>query len=169
MVLNLYYLWFLMIKLSKLTDYAVVVLVDLAQHAAALQSASVIAARTSLPEPTVSKILKILARHDIVRSIRGAQGGYRLEESPDCIAVKDVIEAIDGPIALTSCVSQADNTCAVERQCVVSGRWNKVNDAVTSALAKITLVDMMPHEAGSAVTATTEQLFMNEKTQEART
>ena len=92
-----------MIKVSKLADYAVVVLAMLAQSDTAQMNASGVSAKTGLPEPTVAKVLKLLAKEEIVRSIRGVNGGYKLSMSPDSVNVAQIIKAIDGPIMLTAC------------------------------------------------------------------
>jgi FeS assembly SUF system regulator len=128
-----------MFKLSKLTDYAVVVLVKLA-HDDAVHTAPGIAATTGIPEPTVAKVLKILAGRELVASQRGARGGYRLNRPLRSIPVADVITAIDGPIALTACVEGGD--CTSHRLCPMHGRWDPVNAAIQAALNGITLADM---------------------------
>jgi len=128
-----------MFRLSKLTDYAVVVLVRLA-HDDAVQTAPCIAASTGIPEPTVAKVLKILAGRELVVSQRGARGGYRLTRPLRSIPVAEVITAIDGPIALTACVEGGD--CSSQRLCPMHGRWDPVNAAIQSALSGITLADM---------------------------
>lgn len=134
-----------MLRLSKLTDYAVVVLVRLSGEASSghppVQTSTGIAAATGVPEPTVAKVLKALAGKGLVISQRGARGGYRLARSLDVIAVAEVIEAIDGPIAITTCVDGAGG-CEAERLCPIRGRWDPVNTAVRDALATITLGDM---------------------------
>ena len=129
-----------MLRLSKLTDYAVVVLVRLS-HGEAVQTAPGIARGTGVPEPTVAKVLKALAGSGLVTSQRGAHGGYRLARALDGIPVAEVITAIDGPIALAACVDGAD-TCESQALCPVRGRWDPVNDAVRDALTNITLADM---------------------------
>lgn len=135
-----------MLRLSKLTDYAVVVLIRLAESEPAtedrVQTSPGIAAVTGVPEPTVAKVLKALAAADMVTSQRGARGGYRLRCGLDEISVADVIVAIDGPIALTACVDGGPGTCDVQSMCAVKGRWEMVNDAIQQALGAITLADM---------------------------
>jgi FeS assembly SUF system regulator len=130
-----------MLRLSKLTDYAVVVLVRLAD-AEGVQTSPGIAAATGVPEPTVAKVLKSLAGGGLVTSQRGARGGYRLARPLEAIPVSDVIAAIDGPIALTACVEGGAGGCEAERLCPVRGRWDPVNDAVVEALTAISLADM---------------------------
>jgi len=147
-----------MLRLSKLTDYAVVVLVRLAQCGEAarcgdvarndearggdVQTSPGIAASIGIPEPTVAKVLKALAGAGLVASQRGARGGYRLTRPLEAIPVSDVIAAIDGPIALAACVDGSLTTCESSRLCPVAGRWDPVNHAIQSALAAITLADM---------------------------
>jgi FeS assembly SUF system regulator len=128
-----------MFKLSKLTDYAVVVLVRLSRDDA-VQTSPGIAASTSIPEPTVAKVLKCLAGKGLVTSQRGARGGYRLARPLSAIPVADVIAAIDGPIALTACVE--GGICESQRLCPMHGRWDPVNAAIETALQSITLADM---------------------------
>ncbi len=146
-----------MLRLSKLTDYAVAVLVRLAGEQP-LQTSTAIAASTGVPEPTVAKVLKALAGKGLVASQRGARGGYRLVRPLRTIAVAEVIEAIDGPIAITTCVDGAGG-CEAERLCPMRGRWDPVNTAVREALLGISLADMQPalpaytfeHHAASAL------------------
>lgn len=135
-----------MLRLSKLTDYAIVVLVRLAQaervKGAPMQTGPGVAAATGIPEPTVAKVLKALAAGGLVTSQRGARGGYRLLRPLPAIPVSEVIAAIDGPIALTACVEGSTGGCESESLCPVRGRWDPVNDAIQEALGAITLADM---------------------------
>ena len=137
-----------MLRLSKLTDYAVVVLTCLSEgervlgRPDAVQTTPRIAGATGVPEPTVAKVLKALSVANLVASQRGARGGYRLTRSLGDITIADVIAAIDGPIALTACVDGAGGSCDVEGRCAVKGRWDLVNDAIHGALSQITLADM---------------------------
>jgi FeS assembly SUF system regulator len=130
-----------MLRLSKLTDYAVVVLVRLS-HADTVQTSPGIAAAIGIPEPTVAKVLKTLAAGGLVASQRGAHGGYRLMRKLAAIPVADVIAAIDGPIALTACVDGTTGSCESEGLCPMRGRWDPVNEAIQQALSAITLADM---------------------------
>jgi FeS assembly SUF system regulator len=129
-----------MLKLSRLTDYAVAALVRLGTSDA-VQTTPGIAAAIGVPEPTVAKVLKALGAQGLVASTRGAHGGYRLGRPLAQIAVAEVILAIDGPIALTSCVDGAQG-CEAQALCPVAGRWDPVNDAIRSALERISLSDM---------------------------
>ena len=132
-----------MLRLSKLTDYAVVVLVRLAA-AEGVQTSPGIAQATGVPEPTVAKVLKTLAAGGLVASQRGAHGGYRLLRPLAAIPIAEVIVAIDGPIALTACVDGSGVGCEASGTCPVRGRWDPVNDAVRDALTHISLADMQP-------------------------
>jgi FeS assembly SUF system regulator len=127
-----------MLRLSKLTDYAVVVLVRLSRDAA-VQTSPGISLSTGIPEPTVAKVLKAMTGRGLVTSLRGARGGYRLGRGLAAIAVSEVIEAIDGPIALTACVDGGDCDSSL---CPMRGRWDPVNAAIREALTTITLADM---------------------------
>jgi len=129
-----------MLKLSRLTDYAVVALVRLSA-ADGVATSPGIAASIGIPEPTIAKVLKALAGRGLVTSTRGARGGYRLGRPLSQIAVAEVIMAIDGPIALTSCVDGGSG-CESQSLCPVAGRWDPVNDAIRNALTGITLADM---------------------------
>ena len=135
-----------MFRLSKLTDYAVVVLVRLAQaetraiSPGTVQTSPGISSATGIPEPTVAKVLKAMAGKGLVTSLRGARGGYRLSRPLNAIPVAEVIEAIDGPIALTACVDGGG--CESQCLCPMRGRWDPVNAAIRTALGAITLADM---------------------------
>lgn len=135
-----------MLRLSKLTDYAVVVLIRLGAcdrtAPDCVQTSPGLSAGTGVPEPTVAKVLKALATAGLVSSQRGARGGYRLVRPLEAISVADVISAVDGPIALTACVDGSTACCDVSSVCAVKGRWDLVNDAMHHALSAITLADM---------------------------
>jgi FeS assembly SUF system regulator len=130
-----------MLRLSKLTDYAVVVLVRL-DTGSDVQTSPGIAASIGIPEPTVAKVLKSLSASGLVTSQRGARGGYRLARPLEDIPVGEVIAAMDGPIALAACVDGSSGECDSQSLCPVRGRWDPVNDAIQRALAGITLAEM---------------------------
>ncbi|MCD8497714.1 MAG: SUF system Fe-S cluster assembly regulator [Alphaproteobacteria bacterium] len=129
-----------MLKISKLADYAVVVLssMDEVERATAVG----LSTATRLPEPTVAKVLKLLAKGKVVTATRGAQGGYVLARSLSRIAVADVIAAVDGPVSLTACVSGGKDDCGLAKSCSVHGRWDGVNIAIRTALESVSLADM---------------------------
>lgn len=131
-----------MLKLSKLTDYAVVVLVDIARREGGLVTAPQMGTRTGLPHPTVAKILKLLAKGGILTAQRGASGGYSLARSARDVSVADIVTAIDGPIHLTECAEEASHECQMSQGCAMQGRWNRVNQAIRSALQNVSLFEM---------------------------
>ncbi|MEM6782085.1 MAG: SUF system Fe-S cluster assembly regulator [Pseudomonadota bacterium] len=132
-----------MIKLSKLADYAVVILAAMSESQGVRLSAGVLAETTKLPEPTVAKVLKLLAKEEVIQSIRGVNGGYVLEHAPQDIKITAVIAAMDGPIAIASCVDEAEGCCDREEHCSVKGKWTPVNAAIRNALDGVTLADMV--------------------------
>lgn len=131
-----------MFKVNKLTDYAVVVLIDIA-CADGRRSAHQVADHTGIPLPTVAKLMKSLNKAGLVASQRGATGGYALGRPQREITVADVIQAVEGPIALTACADTSDQECSMERTCLVQGKWNRVNTAVRAALSEVTLAEMI--------------------------
>ena len=130
-----------MMKLSRMTDYGIVILSQLVQEGTEVSTAAELSAHTGVPVPTVAKLLKLLGRAGLVLSQRGAAGGYVLARSAVCISVGEVITAIDGPVWLTACVTAAG--CKVETTCPIHGRWDKVNLAVRRTLDEITLAELI--------------------------
>lgn len=131
-----------MLRISKLTDYAMLIVSAMAKAAPgdAVVSAKVLAAHLHLSPPTVSKILKILAEAELVRSQRGAIGGYQLSRPADKITVADVITAMEGEVAMTVCCSKRH--CAIDSFCALRQNWRKINDKVQNLLAGLTILDM---------------------------
>ncbi|MBI1206171.1 MAG: SUF system Fe-S cluster assembly regulator [Azospirillum sp.] len=132
-----------MIKLSKLTDYAVVVLTEMARQTPVVVTVPQLAERTGVPSPTVAKILKTMVPAGLMTSQRGAAGGYRLSRAAEEISIAEIITALDGPIALTACVHGVETVCGVESLCPMRGNWEMVNQAVRNALEAVSLADMM--------------------------
>ncbi len=130
-----------MFKLGKLTDYGTVVMTALAVRPDALRNAHDLADETHVAAPTVSKLLKQLAKNGLVESIRGAHGGYRLARPPSQITVADVVCALEGPIALTQCAVH-EGGCSIESHCGVRGNWRLINTAIRQALESVTLAQM---------------------------
>jgi FeS assembly SUF system regulator len=134
------------LRLSKLTDYAVVVMARLAHDGAGPEgqvlTAPGLALATGIAEPTVAKVLKLLGQAGLVEGVRGARGGYRLIRPLAEVPLSEAIVAIDGPIALTACVDGVSGGCEAESICAVRGRWDKVNHAIRNALSGITLADI---------------------------
>ncbi len=130
-----------MFKVNKLTDYATVVLIEIARSNV-VRSSQHLSERTGIPLPTVAKIMKNLNKAGLVASQRGAGGGYALGRKPVEITIADVIQAVEGPIALTACADTSEEHCGIESICPVQGKWNRVNTAVRTALTEVTLADM---------------------------
>ncbi|GMU43885.1 MAG: SUF system Fe-S cluster assembly regulator [Xanthomonadales bacterium] len=130
-----------MFRLSKLADYATVLMACLAEEPARQLSAQALAERTRLEGPTVSKLLKQLAQVGLVSSTRGATGGYRLARTAGAISIADIVVAIEGPLGMTEC-SIHSGLCQRESYCTVSNNLRKISAAVEGALRAITLADM---------------------------
>jgi FeS assembly SUF system regulator len=130
-----------MLKLSKMSDYATVIMTALAAEPGRLRSAQDLAERTHVSPPTVSKLLKVLTRGGLVESLRGAQGGYRLSRAPERISVADIIAALEGPIALTQC-SVHQGCCSLEPHCGVRANWRLINNAIRRSLESVSLAQM---------------------------
>ncbi len=131
-----------MFRLNRLTDYAVVVMSQMALRPDETNSAHDIAEETGVPLPTVSKLLGTLARAGLMTSQRGVSGGYSLSRPAEQITMAEIIQALEGPIALTACVDGAESNCDVELLCPMRGNWNRVNTAIHAALSSVTLADM---------------------------
>ncbi len=131
-----------MLKLNRITDYAVVALSMMARAPDKLVTAVQLARDTAVPLPTVAKVLKELAHGGVLVSQRGAAGGYALARAPEAISVLEIIRALEGPVSLTACVEGSESNCDVESLCPMRGNWDRVNTVIRSALASLTLKDM---------------------------
>jgi FeS assembly SUF system regulator len=131
-----------MLRLSKLTDYATVILSFMAKNNERVCAAMELATATGIALPTVSKILKALVNAKVLISTRGAKGGYILANAPDKITVATIISALEGPIAVTEC-SISQQGCEQAAGCNISGHWNVINRAIYNALESVTLADMI--------------------------
>lgn len=130
-----------MLRMSKLADYATVILIAMARDADAVKSAGSLAAATGIPAPTVSKVMKMLARGGVLASVRGVSGGYQLALPPQRIALSDVIAVVDGPFGMTEC-SALPGLCTHEAVCSARANWQKVNRLIFEALSLVSLADM---------------------------
>ena len=135
-----------MIRLTRLADYAVLLMTHLAREQALrpdrVHNAGNLARETHIPAPTVSKLLGVLSRGDLLASHRGHNGGYSLSKSPGSITTAEIISVVDGPIALTDCIEDAPGECGIESLCGVRGAWQKINDAIRLALDEISLAEL---------------------------
>lgn len=131
-----------MFRLSKLADYGIVIATHFARHPDRQQTATEVAAATSVPQPMTSKILKQLVRSEVLLSHRGARGGYGLARPAERISVARVIEALDGPIAITSCIDDGPADCGIVSLCPTRANWQRINGAIREALDGVTLAEM---------------------------
>ncbi|MGZ5050529.1 MAG: SUF system Fe-S cluster assembly regulator [Methylobacter sp.] len=131
-----------MLRLSKLTDYATVILSYMAKDRTQVRAAMEIAAMTGIAQPTVSKILKLLVNAGVLISTRGAKGGYMLAKMPEEISVATVISALEGPIALTEC-SISHQGCEQASGCDIGANWGLINQVIHNALESVTLADLI--------------------------
>jgi len=133
-----------MIKLNKMTDYAVVCLGMLSRKSDCPMSASELSSKTGLTLYTVQKILKIIVSNsDLIKAHRGPLGGYVLNRKSSEISVVEIIEVLEGPITLTACVDNSESFCEASNICFLGGKWNKVNDIIRKTLKDISLDDLL--------------------------
>lgn len=130
-----------MLRVSKLTDYATVVMTHIAHQPDGVHAASDITSATHLALPTVSKVLKLLSKASLLDSKRGANGGYVLSDKPQNISVASIIAAIEGPISMTECTVH-QGVCEQESSCEIKANWSLINRAVGSALESVSLADL---------------------------
>ena len=131
-------------RLSSMADYAVVIMAAAARHCGGLRvSATQLADETGLPAPTVQKLVSKLTGAGLLRSSRGVGGGLKLARPPAAISVADIVEAVEGPIALTACVEQGRHDCTLEQACQMKPHWPVVNEALRGALAQVPLTRLV--------------------------
>lgn len=130
-----------MLRISKLADYATVLLTAMAEDPARLYSSQCLAEACRLEQTTVAKLLKQLSHAELLASVRGAAGGYRLARAPEQITVADILLAVEGPVGLTEC-SVHQGLCGHEHFCGTRANWRKLHAAIDSALRSVTLADM---------------------------
>ena len=131
-----------MIRLNKMTDYAVVLMTELALTGEIMASAD-LARRTTIPQPTVAKLLKELAQGRLTVAQRGRAGGYGLGRPAEDISVAQIIEVVEGPLAVTACIDGTHDNCAYEQTCPMNGRWEMVNTVIRRALNEVSLAEMV--------------------------
>ena len=130
-----------MIRLNKMTDYAVVLMTELALTGEIMASAD-LARRTTIPQPTVAKLLKVLAQGRLAVAHRGRAGGYGLGRRAEDISVAQIIEVVEGPLAVTACIDGTHDNCEYEQTCPMNGRWEMVNTVIRRALNGVSLAEM---------------------------
>lgn len=135
-------------RLSSMADYAVVTMSAAARHCGGVRvSAGQLAEETGLPVPTVQKLVSRLTAAGLLRSTRGVGGGLKLARPAAAITLADIVEAVEGPIALASCLDESTHACHIEAGCAVRPHWPVVNQALRGALAQVSLIQL---SAGAA-------------------
>ena len=135
-----------MIRITKQSDYGIVLMTRLAGASEELHTAAGLASDAQLPAPIVSKILKLLARAGLLESHRGVKGGYCLARAPESISVAEIISALEGPIAVTECIEDTPGECSQESVFRLRANWQRINLAVRQALESISLAELThPH------------------------
>jgi len=132
-----------MLRLSRMTDYAVVVLHYMASLPEGNRNTADVVLATGLPAPTVSKLLHRLTEAGIVVAERGRYGGYRLDRAPEDVPLSEVLATFEGDLALTDCLDTTGNACEHETHCAVVGRWDVVSTAIRRVLDDLTLADVL--------------------------
>lgn len=130
-------------RLSSLADYAVVMMSAAARHGCGARlSATTLSAETGVPLATAQKLMQALGKAGLLSSVRGSGGGFKLTRPAAAISLADIVEAIEGPIAMTACVDAGRHDCGLEGACAVKPHWSPVNDAVRGALAAVPLTQL---------------------------
>ena len=145
-----------MLRISRLTDYATVLLAALAAEPQRVQTAALLAERTHIAAPTVCKILKQLQRAGLVISTRGLHGGYQLSRPPAQISAAAILDALEGPVALTDCAAGHGN-CEIEESCRVGRVWQRLNLAIRRALYDVSLAQLAGLDAAPSRLPTLER------------
>lgn len=130
-----------MLKISKLADYATVIMHWLSTHSDERFSATVISKQIGIATPTVSKVLKLLNDAELVTSTRGTQGGYHLSRPAEQVSLANIISAVDGRPAITEC-GDSESCCRYDHHCEIRGNWQYINNVIYYVLDKLTLQDM---------------------------
>src|SRR5262252_6314575 len=147
-----------MLRITKLTDYAIVILTHVADEESSQQTARDLADRSRLPLPTVGKVLKTLAKAGLLVASRGKKGGYSLAKPSSEISVAEIIEAIEGPLALTEC-SESAGACELMSSCPVKANWQKISAIVRKALMNVSLDVLRQKDRSKSASETLVQLL----------
>jgi FeS assembly SUF system regulator len=146
-----------MLRISKLTDYGIVLLAHFARRPpGSTCNARELSEATGLPFPAVGKVLKSLAQAGLLVSHRGAKGGYTLARPPVAISVAEIIEALEGPIVLMAC-SAGPGHCEQESTCCVRDPWQTIHGAIRSTLSGVTLGGLVQPASGAVVSVTAQR------------
>ncbi|MCP3139153.1 SUF system Fe-S cluster assembly regulator [Pyxidicoccus xibeiensis] len=134
-----------MLRMSKMTDYGIVLMTELARAEGDTRTTRELAARTRVPLPSASKVLKGLLQAGLVVSHRGASGGYGLARPAAELSLAELVAALEGPVALTECGVHTTGgaPCELEAVCQVRGHWRLINTAIQDALGRLSLADLV--------------------------
>ena len=146
-----------MLKITRLADYAVVIICSFRGTGNSIISAKEISKKTSINKATVNKILSILVRKKILIASRGVNGGYKTVKQLDKISIKELIEAIEGPVALTNCMDNNAGDCNLFDQCVTKNTWGIVNYVIKDALEGIKILDI-PNASTDIINTTSTKI-----------
>ena len=139
-----------MLRVGKMADYALVIMNVLGKQPTQLVSMEALAQQTQLTLPTVRKLMRLLVNAGLVRSIRGAKGGYQLARLPEFINVVHILAAVEGPVAITECCEE-DVSCELSGGCDMESHWSSINQLVMHLLTNISLADLKQHQSGPAI------------------
>ena len=132
-----------MIRISRLADYGVVMMCEMSLEPGEPFSATHLSGKTKMSDSAIMKILKLLSKADLLGSIRGPKGGYFVKKDPTSITVLDVVNAIDGPVAVTLCSHNSHESCEFKASCAAKRGWVNINSALQSTLSQFTIADFI--------------------------
>ena len=131
-----------MLRITRLTDYGFILLGFIAKVGdEKLYNSKDLSTELNIPLPTVSKVLKSLVHSNLLKSLQGSQGGYKLALPPNKISAADIIESLEGPVSLTACC--VEDGCEFSNVCSVSKSWQKVNTVIVDKLKSVSLIEMI--------------------------
>ncbi|PIE41028.1 MAG: SUF system Fe-S cluster assembly regulator [Gammaproteobacteria bacterium] len=139
-----------MLRVGKMADYALVIMNAMAKQPTALLSMDALSQKTHLSMPTVRKLMRLLVNAGLVRSIRGAKGGYQLARLPELISVVHILSAVEGPMAITECCDE-DASCELSGGCDMEPHWSSINQLVMHILENISLADLKQNHLGPLI------------------
>jgi FeS assembly SUF system regulator len=146
-------------RLTKLTDYGIAILAFMASRPNLLFVSADVASQTAIPGPTVAKLLKLMTKSGLLLSRRGVKGGYCLAAHPEATSLATIIQALEGPISLTQCVTSAAG-CEISAHCRMQTPWLRLNDLMTQWLTAVFLSDLIASPALAASHKENENHFI---------
>ena len=131
-----------MLRITKQADYGIQLMSQMALEPSKLFNAPELSGQTQLPLPTVSKILKLLAKDGLLRSQRGVKGGYSLARAPEDISLEEIVASLEGPLSLTECATDEGGSCSKEDHCAQKSHWQAINHKLQETLKQTSLMEM---------------------------